>query len=192
MKRPAIHVERLIDMTVAFGRTRNHLLFLNGNETHPKVNVWLGMTQSKVYGPLFFGEATVTRTVYIDMLENSSNLDFLQMAFLTQYGAPCHYAIIVHDYLDRLFLGRRISRGGTQPWAARSLDLTQLGFFAWGFIKSTVHTGRGTGDLTELRNRIIDAVQKITPKMLEYVFRETIYRFELFRDTDGRHVETNK
>ena len=51
-----------------------------------------------------------------------------------------------------------------------------------------MYTGRGSGDLAELRNRIIDAVQKITPQMLGSVFRETIYRFELCRDTDGRHV----
>jgi hypothetical protein len=55
-----------------------------------------------------------------------------------------------------------------------------------------VYTGRRIGDLAELRNRIIDAVQKITPQMLESVFREKIYRFELCTDDDGRHVETNK
>jgi hypothetical protein len=51
--------------------------------------------------------------------------------------------------------------------------------------------GRRIGDLAELRNRIIDAVQDITPQMLGSVFRETIYRFELCRE-NGRHVETNK
>jgi len=39
-----------------------------------------------------------------------------------------------------------------------------------------VYTGRRIGDLAELRNRIIDAFQKITPQMPESVFRETIYR----------------
>jgi hypothetical protein len=52
--------------------------------------------------------------------------------------------------------------------------------------------GRRIGDLAELRNRIIDSVQKITLQMLESLFRETIYRFELCRDNDGRHVEANK
>jgi hypothetical protein len=55
-----------------------------------------------------------------------------------------------------------------------------------------VYIGRRIGDLAELRNRITDAVQKITPQMLESVFQETIHRFELCRNTDGRHVETNK
>jgi hypothetical protein len=52
--------------------------------------------------------------------------------------------------------------------------------------------GRRIFDLAELRNRIIEAGQKITPQMLESVFRETVYRFELCGDNDGRHVETNK
>jgi hypothetical protein len=69
---------------------------------------------------------------------------------------------------------------------------THFPAFAWGFIKSKVYTGRRIGDLAELRNRIIDVVQSITPQMLESVFQETIHRFELCRDTDGRHVETNK
>jgi len=57
---------------------------------------------------------------------------------------------------------------------------------------SSVYTGRRIGDLAEIRNRSIDAFQKITSQMLESVFRETIHHFELCRDTDGRHVETNK
>jgi hypothetical protein len=65
-------------------------------------------------------------------------------------------------------------------------------FFAWDFINSKVYTGRRIGNLAELRNRIFDAVQKITPQILESVFQETVHRFELCRDTDGRHVETNK
>jgi len=59
-------------------------------------------------------------------------------------------------------------------------------------MKFKVYTGRRIGDLAEPRNRIIQAFQKITPQMLESVFRETIYRFEVCRDNDGRHVETNK
>ena len=70
--------------------------------------------------------------------------------------------------------------------------INAIRFFAWGFIKSKVYTSRRVGDLAELRNRIIDAVQKITSQMPESVFRETNYRFELCRDTDGRHVETKK
>ena len=65
-------------------------------------------------------------------------------------------------------------------------------FFAWCFIKSKLYTSRRICDLAEFRNFIIDAVQKITPQKVESVLRETIYRFELCRDTDNCHVETNK
>jgi hypothetical protein len=108
--------------------------FLEWERDTPKVNVWIGMTQSKVYGPFFFAEATVTETVYLDMFEQ-----FLEPQLLTdgildpvvfqQDGAPCHDAIIVRDYLDRRFPGRSIGRGGTQPWAARSPDLKPFDFF---------------------------------------------------------------
>ena len=151
-----------------------------------------------MYGPFFFAEATVTGPVYLDMLEQFLEPHFrtdgiLDTAVFQQDEAPCHYAIIVSDYLDRRFSGRWIGRGGTQLRAARSPDLTPLDFFhPWGFIKSKVYTGRRIGDLAEIRNPIIDAVQKITPQMLESVFRETIYRFEFCIDTDGRQVETNK
>ena len=90
----------------------------------------------------------------------------LDTVVFQQDGAPRHYAIIVRDYIDRSFPGRWIGRGGTQPWAEPSPGLTPLDFFACGFIKSKVYTGRRIGDLAELRNRIIDAVQKITPHKL--------------------------
>jgi hypothetical protein len=45
-KEPSTHVETSVDITVAFGRTRNHLLFLNGNETHQK---W-------IYGLVWFSQ----------------------------------------------------------------------------------------------------------------------------------------
>jgi len=108
-----------------------------------------------LYGPFFTAQATVTRSVYLDMLQQFLEPQLLTDAILDtevfqQHGAPCHYAITVRDYLDRRFTGRWIGRGGTQPWAARSPGLTPLDCFAWGFIKSKVYTGRGVGDLEEL------------------------------------------
>jgi hypothetical protein len=53
----------------------------------------------------------------------------LDTAVFQQEGAPCHYAIIVRDYLDRRFAGPWVGHGGTQQWAARSLDLIPFDFF---------------------------------------------------------------
>jgi hypothetical protein len=63
-------------------------------------NVWLGMTQSKVYGPFFFAEASVTGPVYLDMLEQFLEPQLFSdgifdTVVLQQEGAPCHYALIV-------------------------------------------------------------------------------------------------
>ena len=57
----------------------------------------------------------------------------LDTVVFQQGGAPCHYAIILRDYLDRPFPGRCIGRGGKQSWAARSPDLRPLFFFCLGF-----------------------------------------------------------
>ena len=66
----------------------------------PKVNVWLGLTKSKVYGPFFFAEAMVTGPVYLDMLEQFLKPQLLTDGILDTLvfqgdGALCHYAIIV-------------------------------------------------------------------------------------------------
>ena len=102
------------------------------------MNVWLGMTQSQVYGPFFCAKATVRGPVYLDMLEQFLELQLLTDGILDTVGfqqdeAPCNYAIIVHDYLDRRFPGRWIGRGRIQTWAARSPDLTSFFFFCLGF-----------------------------------------------------------
>ena len=86
------------------------------------------MTKSKVYGPFFFAEDTVTGAVYLDMLENFLEKMLLSDGILNtvvfqQDGAPCHYALIVCDYLNSRFPNRWIGRGGPRLWAARSPDL---------------------------------------------------------------------
>ena len=44
----------------------------------------------------------------------------LDTVVFQQDGAPCHYAIIVREYLDKCFPRPWFGRGGTQPWAAGS------------------------------------------------------------------------
>jgi len=71
-----------------------------------------------VHGPFFFAEAMVAGPVYLHMLEQFLETQLLTDGILDtvvfqQDGAPCHYAIIVGDYLDRRFPGRWIGRGGT-------------------------------------------------------------------------------
>ncbi|PSN35774.1 hypothetical protein C0J52_20632, partial [Blattella germanica] len=50
----------------------------------PKVNVWLGMTNAKLYGPFFFAERSITGNIYLNMLELVLEpLDFFAWGYIT-------------------------------------------------------------------------------------------------------------
>lgn len=158
-----------------------------------KVNVWLGITRSTVYGPFFFAEQTVTGTTYLDMLEQFLEPQLISDGIMDtvvfqQDGAPPHFALVVRDYLNQAFPGRWIGRASPRMWAPRSPDLTPLDFFAWGFIKSKVYQVkiRSTEHLTQ---RIRAAAAEITPDMLGQVFRSTVERWGVCLDMQGGHIE---
>ena len=110
----------------------------------PKVNVWLGLNLQRICGPLFFAEATITSTSYLDMLEQllqpqlfADNI--LGFVMFQQDGVLPHFAHIVRNYLNETFPGRWIGRGSPRFWAARSHDLTPLDFCAWSHINTPVN-----------------------------------------------------
>ncbi|PSN39977.1 hypothetical protein C0J52_20372 [Blattella germanica] len=113
-------------------------------QNSPKVNVWMGITKSKVYGSYMFAERTVTGITYLDLVQQFLEPQLIQDGMLDsvvyqQYRAPPHFAIIVRDYLNETFPGRWIGRASPRLWAPRSPDLTPMDFFIWGFIKSKVY-----------------------------------------------------
>ena len=117
--------------------------FLEWERDTPKVNIWLGMTQSKAYGPFFFAEATVAEPPYLDMLEQFPEPQILTDVILDTVvvqidGAQCHYAINVRDYLNRRFPVLWIDHGGHQPWAARSPNLKPLDIFFFPGVSSSL------------------------------------------------------
>jgi hypothetical protein len=67
---------------------------------------------------------------------------------------------------------------------AHSPDLTQLDFFAWGFLKSEVYC-RNIQDLPDLLNCIMEPFPKITLEMLENVFHNAADQFEICRHCWG-------
>ena len=64
----------------------------------------------------------------------------------------------VTTFLVETFPGRWVGRGGPTAWPPGSPDLTPLDIFAWGVIKNVVYR-RKVRDLTDLRQRIIEAVE---------------------------------
>ena len=96
----------------------------------------------------------------------------------------------VTTFLDETFPGRWVGRGGPIAWPPRSPDLTPLDSFAWGFIKDVVYR-RKVRDLADLRQRIIEAVELITPHMLINTWQELEYRLDICRATTGAHIEVH-
>jgi hypothetical protein len=110
----------------------------------PKVNVWCGLLHDRLIGPIFFAEATVMSSNYLDILENFvyPQLQELQPAvFFLQDGVPPHWSLIVRASLNQHLPNRLIGRAGPISWPARSPDITPCDFFQWGYVK----------DCTELR-----------------------------------------
>jgi hypothetical protein len=63
-----------------------------------------------------------------------------------------------------------------------------LDFFAWESIKDVVYR-REVRDLADLRQRIIEAVELITPHMLINTWQELEYRLDICRAAAGAHTE---
>lgn len=159
----------------------------------PKVNVWVGITKQKVYGPFMFRENTVTGGTYLDMLEQFLEPQLQQDGILgtvvyQQDGAPPHFALQVREYLNRTFPNRWIGRASPRLWAARSPDLTPMDFFLWGFVKDNVYRTK-VQNLAVLIQRIRETCAMINVAMLHKVFRATVTRWESCFEMDGGHVE---
>ncbi|GBN14641.1 hypothetical protein AVEN_39551-1 [Araneus ventricosus] len=112
----------------------------------PKVNVWCGLMAGRVIGPFFFAESTVTKEVYLDMLQLFAipQISHIPDIFWQQDGAPPHWGKIVRSYLDTQFPQRWIGRDGPLACPPRSPDLTPLDFFLWGYVKDKVFASKLT------------------------------------------------
>jgi hypothetical protein len=97
--------------------------------------------KDKVTGPFIFLELTITSNVFLDMLENyvlpqnDDDPDFI----LQLDGVPPNFGYIVHESLDRHFLGRWTGRLGPVSWPLRSPDLTLMDFYFWDYVKEVTY-----------------------------------------------------
>ncbi|GBN18039.1 hypothetical protein AVEN_163678-1 [Araneus ventricosus] len=81
-----------------------------------------------------------------------------------------------------------IGYGGFAEWPPLSLDVTPLGFFFWGHIKGQVNA-TPPPILKDLRRRITDAYDPITPAMLHNEQREIQSRVQMCIVANGKHFE---
>lgn len=177
--------------------TENPTAVIEHERDSPKLNVFCAISVTKVYGPFFFMEKTVTGITYLDMLQNwlfpqieDDSDDFI----FVQDGAPPHFSQHVRRYLNNTIPGRWIGRGGAEDqlyrlWPPRSPDITPCDFYLWGYVKERVFIPPMPDTLEDLRHRIIDAVNSITRDQLIRVWQELGYRFDICRVTHGAHIE---
>lgn len=156
-----------------------------------KVNVWCGLMRDRIVGPFFFTERTVTGPIYLDMLQLFVFPQLLPLqpnVIFQQDGAPPHWSLDVRRSLDKTFPQRWIGRDGPTAWPPRSPDITPLDFFLWGYVKDMVYA-TPVQDVCDLRHRITEAINSVTPDMLHNTWIEIEYRLDILRATNGAHIE---
>ena len=162
---------------------------------HPaKICVWFGFTSKFKLEPYFF-DSTVNATNYLEMLQTHVVPQLaakrkLRSTIFMQDGAPPHFANTVKDYLTSTFSPSRvIARGCEIPWPARSPDLNPLDFWFWGTIKARVFHTNAPSTLAELREKIKEECNKITPDELASSVSSLWRRVELLEKVEGGHFQ---
>lgn len=161
-----------------------------GHQRRFSVNVWLGILNLRVVGPIFLPNR-LNAIEYVNVLEEVLDNVPLQLRPNMLYmndGAPAHNARISRDWLDENFPNRWIGRNGPISWPARSPDMNPLDFFVWGFLKEKVYATPPANE-QEVINRINATVQLITPHMLQRVLNSLPRRLQLCLETDGYQFE---
>src|SRR5207253_682392 len=160
-----------------------------------RTNVWCGILGDRVVGPVFY-DGTLNRHRYRELILNGIVTEIVETIPLQTYrqtwfqhdGAPPHFAVITRQWLDEVFPGRWIGRGGPIAWPPRSPDLTPLDFFLWGHVKSVVYD-TPTTTLLNLQQRITEACRGIQPETMSRVRQSIQHCMRLCTASGGRHVE---
>ena len=109
-------------------------------------------------------------------------------AIFQQDGAPAYFAKTVRSWLNNKFNDRWVGRGGLISWAPRSLDLSPLDFFLWGYIRTNIYKTR-IKDFNDLKTRITEEIQSIEKKTLHNVFVEITKRLNFCISLEGNTFE---
>ncbi len=99
-----------------------------------------------------------------------------------------HFSKEVRSWLNKVFDGRWIGRGGPISWAPRSSDLTPLDFFLWGHLKTNVYK-TPVRDLNDLKTRIANEIKIIKNETLSDVFSEIVKRLNFCIEVEGNSFE---
>ena len=109
----------------------------------------------------------------------------VRSAVFMQDGAPPHIGKQMKEFLTtQFFQARVISRHFDIPWPARSPDLNPCDFWLWGALKYEVYQTKPT-TLDELKMRIVEAANHITPAQVTLAVNNLFGRIDLMIGNDG-------
>ena len=159
------------------------------SQTSEKINVWCGIVNNMILGPVFF-DNNVNGNIFLNFLQTEfmDLIEELPLAIrhgliFQLDGAPCHFSAQVREWLNVNFTNRWIGRATYNDnqftnWPARSPDLTPLDYYLWGRLKEIVYKDRPANG-NELRNRIIRAcndLQEVEIKNAVRRFRKNLVK----------------
>lgn len=156
--------------------------------------IWMGVIDHHIIGP-FFIEGNVNANSYLTLLGDSAvpALDALDLNYgrnevwYQHDGAPSHSAYAVTDWLDENF-EQWIGIRGTIHWPARSPDFNPLDYFVWPYLKSQLYKVK-IASMQELRAKIIETTNAITPQMIQNAVDHMEHRVLLCEAAGGNHFE---
>ena len=155
------------------------------------MNVWCGLMSNRVIGPFFSYERTITADVSLDLLTEyvaPQLIDSQPTIIFQQDGAPPHWGLRVRQFFNKTFSDRWIGRDGPISWPTRSPDITPQDFLLWGYVKDIMYRAK-VQDITDLKQRISNAIATIKEDMLQRTWQEIEYRLDVLLLTNGDHIE---
>ncbi|CAH2102542.1 unnamed protein product [Euphydryas editha] len=140
---PSVSV-RTIELRTGTSKSVTHRI-LQSEGYHPYHIQKSGIVNEQLIGPFQLPDR-LNGEEYLNFLTNNLDplleeigLETRRDMYLQNDGAPCHYARIVRDYLNRRFGNKWIGRGGNIAWPPRLPDLYPIDLFVWGYYKEIVY-----------------------------------------------------
>jgi hypothetical protein len=130
------------------------------------VNVWCHFLGNKLIRP-FVSDNSLTGDTYEFFLRNELQglledipLIVRGQMYFQHDGATPHYTRHVKEYLHESFSDCWLGHGGSIVWPPRSLDLTPVDYYLWGYMKALVYETK-VDSRAALRHRSFAAAEHI-------------------------------
>lgn len=154
-----------------------HALYCGHTQYPQKVNVWAGMVNSQILGPIFL-DGSLSGERYLQLLQNEVS-DLLEDLFLPPNlwymhdGCPAHNYRLAREFLHNSFAGQVIGTHTTPlGWPARSPDLNPCDTFLWGHITTQIYRTTPFQNVEALQGAIERCCDALSPLQLGNVLSD--------------------